>query len=715
MSPNIDLELMMTDDDRTLGAILQWRARQQPDDTAYIYLKGGELDEIGVTYGELDRQARTVAAALQGTCRPGDRAILLYPPGLEFIAAFFGCLYAGVIAVPAYPPKANRNLSRLRDIVGDCQAVVALSTRQIGNSIQGHWSELHWIATDTLDGATAASWQNPSIAKNAIAFLQYTSGSTGTPRGVMVSHRNLVHNSECIRERWGHSPSSVGICWVPQFHDLGLIIGILQPLYVGYKAVLMSPTAFVQKPFRWLQAISRYRGTTTCGPNFSFDLCVSKVTPEQRATLDLSSLDTVMNGAEPVLTETLQNFAEAFGPCGFDIRAFRGGYGLAEGTVFVTTSHRLPKGPNVKSLSKAALEQHLVVRAAGATEHDTQDVVGCGPAAGDQELAVVHPDLHTRCKPDQIGEIWVKGESVGQGYWQRPEESAQTFGAFLDDTREGPFLRTGDLGFLHEGELYVTGRTKDLIIVRGRNHYPQDIERTVETVHPALRLNCTAAFSVREQGEERVVVVQELKRDHAGVDLEPLAADIFRAVAEEHELSLHALLLIADGNISKTSSGKIQRSTCRQRYEEGSFQVLQQTTFAVATKRHRVDRAAFLERFQRLDAEECRAQVELYLIQTLRSIRQGFFYIDVHQPLVKMGLDSLGVAEVRSALEDDLGLAFPIPTLMDMSLRDLSEEILRAASTASTDAVRKTAGGLSDAEVTSLLDDMLSLEGSGRA
>ncbi|WP_394841997.1 AMP-binding protein [Pendulispora brunnea] len=712
MSPNIDLELMMTDDDRTLGDILQSRARQQPDETAYIYLKGGEHDEISVTYGELDRQARTIAATIQGACRPGDRAILLYPPGLEFIAAFFGCLYAGVIAVPAYPPKANRNLSRLRDIVDDCRAVLALSTQQIGNSIQGHWPELRWIATDSLDGSLANGWQARAIDPRALAFLQYTSGSTGTPRGVMVSHRNLVHNSECIRDRWGHSASSVGVCWVPQFHDLGLIIGILQPVYVGYKAVLMSPTAFVQKPFRWLQAISRYRGTTTCGPNFSFDLCVSKVTPEQRATLDLSSLETVMNGAEPVLLSTLQNFAEAFGPCGFDRRAFRGGYGLAEGTVFVTTSHRLPKGPNARSLSRAALEQHLV---AGSTERDAQDIVACGPTAGDQELVIVHPDLHTRCKADQIGEIWLKGESVAQGYWERPEETARTFHAFLDDTKEGPFLRTGDLGFLHENELYVTGRTKDLIIVRGRNHYPQDIERTVENVHPTLRLHCTAAFSVREQGEERVVVVQELKRDHGNVDLEQLTADIFRAVAEEHELSLHAIVLIADGNISKTSSGKIQRSTCRRRYEDGAFQVLLQTTFAVSTKRAPMDRAAFLQRFQRLDAEECRAQVELYLIQMLRSIRQGLFYIDVHQALVKIGLDSLGVAEVRSALEDDLGMAFPIPTLMDMSLRDLAEEILRGAATASLEGVRKGADGLSDAEVTTLLEDMLSLEGSNRA
>jgi hypothetical protein len=385
--------------------------------------------------------------------------------------------------------------------------------------------------------------------------------------------------------------------------------------------------------------------------------------------------------------------------------------------VFVTTSHRTPSGPNVKTIHKTAVEQNQVVEMAGQTK-DTQDIVSCGPTAADQELVIVKPDTCTRCGPGQIGEIWVKGPSVARGYWQRPEESAITFQAVLEDTNEGPFLRTGDLGFLDDGELYITGRIKDLIIVRGRNHYPQDLERTVERVHPALRLNCTAAFSLQDHGEERVVVVQELRRDHANVDLEQLLGEVFRTVLEDHELSLHAIALIAEGDISKTSSGKIQRAACKQRYEAGGFQIVRQATFAVAPRQPALHGASFLARFAELDAEECRVQVESYLVRALRTVRPGVLYVDVHVSLVRLGLDSLGVADLKTALDGALGISIPHVTLMETSLSDLSGEIIRQL--AANDrpgeradaAMRRRVDELSDAEVNTLLDEMLSLTGT---
>jgi acyl-CoA synthetase (AMP-forming)/AMP-acid ligase II len=711
---------IVTTDSQTLCEILQDRAERQTGQLAYRFLSGDGTDEQTLTYGELDRQARAIAARIQAVARPGDRAILLYPQGLEFLAAFFGCLYAGVIAVPAYPPRANRDLPRLQAIVTDCDAVLALSTGAIAAAVQTDASDtpslrtLHWLVTDELRrDAGEDRWARPVLDGEMVAFLQYTSGSTGHPKGVMISHRNLIHNSQCIRDRWGHSERSVGVSWLPQFHDLGLIIGILQAIYVGYPVTLMSPAAFIQRPYRWLEAISKYRGTTTCAPNFAFDLCVAKISPEQRRTLDLSCLEVVMNGAEPILVETLRGFAEAFAPCGFDIAAFRAGYGLAEGTVFVTTGVRAPDGPSVQVLSKAALEQHRVVPVAEPGP-DAQRIVGCGPTAGDQELAIVHPDRLTRCPAGEIGEIWVRGDSVALGYWKRPEESAAVFqGTIHDrvdgrDVAHGPFLRTGDLGFVHGGELFITGRSKDLIIVRGRNHYPQDLERTVERVHPGLRRNCNASFSIRDDGEERAVVVQELRRDHAELDLDALIADIYRAVTEAHELALHAIVLIAEGDISKTSSGKIQRAACKQRYRDGAFKVIRQATFALSPRKPGQNAAGFVTRFHALDAAECRTQVESYLIQTLRMIRPAFFSVDVHHSLVRAGLDSLGVADLKTTVERDLGISLPYAEVMEISLHHLADEVIRQL-TAGRDraAATKQVDAMSDSEVNALLEQML--------
>jgi acyl-CoA synthetase (AMP-forming)/AMP-acid ligase II len=564
----------------TLVDLLGYRAQSHTVSTTYTFLQDGE--EAGrLTYKELDLKARAIAALLQSLDTTASSALLVYPPGLDFIAAFFGCLYAGVVAVPAYPPRRNQNMSRLQAIVASSQATVALTTTPLlDNIIEGclpanpELAELRWIATDNIASGLAEAWQEPDLCESTLAFLQYTSGSTGTPKGVMVSHGNLLHNLGSIHKCFGHTPNSQGVIWLPPYHDMGLIGGVLQPLYGGFPVTLMSSLDFLQKPLSWLQAISRYKATTSGGPNFAYDLCVRKIKPEQRASLDLSSWEVAFTGAEPVRAQTLDLFAATFEPCGFRREAFYPCYGMAETTLIVSGGLKTDL-PIVRQVDGVALEQNRVRRPAKAREGN-RELVGCGQSCLDVKIIIVDPESLTACPDDQVGEIWVSGPSVAQGYWDRPEQTKQTFHAYLADTGEGPFLRTGDLGFLQDGELFITGRIKDVIIIRGQNHYPQDIELTVEKSHPALRAGCGAAFAVEVKGEERVVVVQEVERSYLRkLDVKEVVGNINQAVAAGHALQVYATVLVKTGSIPKTSSGKIQRHACRSGFLSGSLNVVE--------------------------------------------------------------------------------------------------------------------------------------------
>ncbi|MBD6620561.1 AMP-binding protein [Komarekiella sp. 'clone 1'] len=553
----------------TLVDLLSWRSLQQKESQVYIFLRDGEVDEFHLTYKQLESQARAIGALLQSMGAYGERALLLYPPGLEFITAFFGCLYAGVVAVPAYPPRRNQKVSRLQAIVANSQAKFLLTTTSELVNIESRLPQnpeligLHRLATDNLNIDLALEWQQPNLSGSTLAFLQYTSGSTGTPKGVMVSHQNLLHNEQLIKIAFGHTEKSIIAGWLPLFHDMGLIGNVLQPLYLGVPCILMSPVAFLQKPVRWLQAISRYKATTSGGPNFAYDLCVDKITAEQRESLDLSSWDVAFNGAEPIRAETLKRFTDTFQPCGFRWQAFYPCYGMAETTLFISGSLKTAP-PIFYQVNKVALEQNQVL--AATDDSDFQTIVGCGVTMFDQ-IAIVDPKSNTQCSPEQVGEIWVSGLSVAQGYWNQLEATKQTFNAYLEDTGEGPFLRTGDLGFLYKGELYVTGRLKDVIIIRGRNHYPQDIELTVEQSHPALYPGWGAAFAVEVEGKERLVIVQEIERSYLrSLDVNQVVEAICKAVSQQHELQVYAVLLLKPGSIPKTSSGKIQRYACKAGY-----------------------------------------------------------------------------------------------------------------------------------------------------
>lgn len=564
---------------QTLVEMLRHRTQFLAHERAFTYLVDGENEETHLSYQELDRRARAIAAMLQERDLVGERVLLLYPPGLDFIAGFFGCLYAGVVAVTAYPPRMNRSLGRIQAIVSDAGARVALTTQSVLERVTPWFEEtpdlgrLEWLTTEETATGIEESWEEPAIDGDTLAFLQYTSGSTGTPKGVMLSHNNLLHNSALISYGFENVRSSSGVFWLPSYHDMGLVGGVVQPIYLGVSNVIISPMAFLQRPIRWLQAISKYRATISGGPNFAYDLCLRKVTPEQRDTLDLSSWHVAFNGAEPVREETLERFAQYFAPCGFRREAFYPCYGLAEATLIVSGGSAR-KAPRIGVYDGRRLDHG---EAAAATGHvsSARRLVGCGQSLPDQKVVVVDPDHLTRCPNRTVGEIWVHGPSVAQGYWRRPAESEDTFFARIRNTGEGPFLRTGDLGFLDGGELYVTGRIKDLIIVRGVNHYPQDIELTVEHCDAALRPNSGAAFSCDLGGRSYLVVVQEVERGHQD-DVDRLIETIRHAVSREHELQLDAIVLVRPGSVPKTSSGKIQRHACRNGFIKEQLKVVAQ-------------------------------------------------------------------------------------------------------------------------------------------
>ncbi|AUB35492.1 Glutamate-1-semialdehyde aminotransferase [Nostoc flagelliforme CCNUN1] len=559
--------------------ILHNRALHQPDQKAFTFLQDGETESDSLTYKQLEQQAQAIASQLQSFGLTGERALLLYPPGLEFIVAFFGCLYAGVIGVPAYPTRSNQKMTRLSAIIADASAKVALTTNSLLKDIQNRFAQdselsiLHTLATDNIDSNQALKWQKPQVNSDTLAFLQYTSGSTGRPKGVMVSHGNLLHNQSMIQTAMKHTEKTIFVGWLPLFHDMGLIGNVLQPLYLGIPCILMSPVDFIRKPFLWLQAISRHKATTSGGPNFGYDLCVHKITSEQLATLDLSSWDVAFNGAEPIRTESIERFTQTFAPCGFRKEAFYPCYGMAETTLLVCGGLKTAP-PVIRYFDATALEENLVVP--GTVEQKgSRALVGCGRIWLNEEIVIADPVTLKRCPDNQVGEIWVSGGSVAQGYWQRPEQTKQTFQAYLQDANPNsskPYLRTGDLGFIQDGELFVSGRLKDVIIIRGRNHYPQDIELTVEQSHQALKPGAGAAFGVEMDGQEQLVIVQEVERTYLrNLDADRVVEAIQTAVSQFHELQVHTVLLLKTATIPKTSSGKIQRHACRAGFLAGTL------------------------------------------------------------------------------------------------------------------------------------------------
>ncbi len=553
----------------TFVDLLRERSAQHGDRLAFGFLGEEEAIVDRLTYAQLDERARAIAAMLQSRYSPGDRALLLYPAGLEFISAFFGCLYAGIVAVPVYPPRGERTLERWTTISISCQATLALTVSSLLPHLKSQDYQLEFLATDVPDTLNLDNWKRPDLSNETIAFLQYTSGSTGAPKGTVITHENLLHNATLLHQCLQHTPDSISVSWLPLYHDMGLIGGVLQPIYGLVPTYLMNPLAFIQKPYRWLQAISKYRATISGAPNFAYELCTRKIKRDRRAKLDLSCWEVAFIGAEPIRAETLIEFKRTFAPCGFRSQTFYPCYGMAEATLMVAGGETTLE-PTIYRANGKLLEENWVKIVEKPSQSDPY-LVSVGRWRLD--LKIVDLDALTECSSNQIGEIWLSGKNVASGYWNLPQETEATFHAYLSDTGEGPFLRTGDLGCIVDGELFITGRLKEMVIIRGRNHYPQDIEQTVEKSHPALRPSANAAFAIEAKGVEQLVVVQEVERRYLrSLDEKEVVRKIRRAVADRHGLQVYDVFLASIGSVPKTSSGKTRRRKCREAFLSGDLQ-----------------------------------------------------------------------------------------------------------------------------------------------
>ncbi len=545
-------------------------AQHQPERRAFTYLAMGGMERARLSFGDLDLRAKAIGAELTGRGLDGGRAVLVYPSGLDFLCGFFGCAYAGVVAVPLPIPRTTAGFARLESIVADVSPSAVLTTAEYVSGLDGGGTHLpSIIATDLIEDGAESCWRCPGTRGSDLALIQYTSGSTSEPKGVMVTHENLRANSAALAACFDHQPNSVMVTWLPMFHDMGLIYTALGPVYGGFGCVMLSPQSFLRRPAAWLEAISRYGGTHSAAPNFGYELCARQVSEEQKRVLSLESWRVALNGAEPIRAATLRRFSSAFASAGFRSEAFCPGYGLAEATVMVAGCRA---GDVPTGRYRADQEMLGEAQPIGELSEGTGAVVSVGSAALDTTITIVSTETFKECAPGLPGEIWVSGPGVAKGYWNKPESTRATFVARLL-SRRGTFLRTGDLGAMADGHLYILGRFKDLIIVAGRNIQPQEIEETVEACHPAIRSGCVAAFAVDgEMGEELAVVAgvadSRLQAESAGPELVGL---IRARVAEVHELRAASVELVRPADVPRTTSGKVQRGLCRERFLAGWF------------------------------------------------------------------------------------------------------------------------------------------------
>ncbi len=657
----------------TLADSLRHWSETFPDRLAYGFTDL-ESEETKLTFAQFRQRVESVAARLVELRMTGERALLLYPPGMDFLIGYYACLTAGVVAVPAYPPRRNRNMARIQAISDDAQAKIALTITDVTERSDTLLDEaprlrnLIWLATDKVE--PGAPFKAPKVSPRDLAMLQYTSGSTGTPKGVMLSQGNIANNCLLISDAFEMAEEDVGISWLPTYHDMGLIGGALTAMFSGRPSILMSPMAFLQKPIRWLQGISRYGVTISGGPNFAYDLCVQKITDDQLEGIDLSHWRLAFNGAEPVRAQTLDKFTERFGQVGFRATAHYPCYGMAETTLLVTGSYA-GKVPVVRSFHGKSLDMRRVLPLEPNAE-GARSLVGCGRVLPQEKLAIVDADTHEKLSEDRVGEIWVSSGSVAQGYWQNPQATEQTFHAHISNTNEGPYLRTGDLGFLRDGQLYVTGRLKDIIIVRGVNRYPQDIEMTVERASPRIQAGEVGAFAVDIAGRERLIIVAEVERTRRD-DWSETIDSIRRDVTAEHELPPDAVVLVRFGSIPKTSSGKIQRSACRDEFVAGKLNIVaewrswEQSEHAPSSGSGR-GRASTAPLPSTEGLPEVNSAVAEEVIQHVRAVaKERAKNLHLDSSIVNdLGLDSLERLQIASSLEETYGGRFPEDVLAEM-------------------------------------------------
>jgi phthiocerol/phenolphthiocerol synthesis type-I polyketide synthase C len=640
----------------TVADVLGRRAEAQPDRTAFAFVGAdGSVDEL--SYRTLDRMARAVAVALGQRTIPGKRVLLSLTPGRGYLAALYGCLRAGAIAVPCSPPSPRRRTAALHAVALDSQAGILITDRTVRDVVLASLDVatipggLRVLLIEDVDESLADEFREP-FPPTHIALLQYTSGSTGAPKGVLVGNDNLLANARSIAEQTGWNAQTVLTGWCPPYHDLGLVGGVLGPVIVGFPSYHINPIQFLLEPRSWLETITRYRGTIGGGPNFAYDLCVDRIPPESREGLDLSSWTCAITAAETPRPRTMKRFSAAFEPYGFRRGAFQPSYGMAEASLFITGGGRHPR-PVVRSFDGERLARGTAVPVPPDT-CGARPVVGCGTSAPRHVIRIVDPMTAQPLPERHVGEVWFKGPSVTHGYWHNPAATEAAFRACLANG-EGLYLRTGDLGFLHDEELFVIGRIKDLIIIRGRKHVPDDIEHTCRQSHPALRADCVA-FSVDVEGEERLAVAQEIDVAHPAFEVDEVVAAIRAAVANEHDINVQVVALLPATAIPKTTSGKLQRSACRARLLTGTIPTVALWELSTVDSPYGAAEVPAPGSMATPSVE----RIENWLVERLaRAVGTEPAELDAERPFAEFGLDSVAGVRIVADLSVLLGTALP--------------------------------------------------------
>lgn len=639
-----------------------------PGKIVYILLEDGINETDSITYGEMIGKAKALAATLQKYGKRGDRVLLLFPTGIEFITSFYACFFAGMIAVPTYPPKRNKPNERFRAIVNDSTPSFIISTQSINDDLikfemlEGLPLSGKLLVYEDIPPELSKNYADPGVGADEIALLQYTSGSTGTPRGVMVSHGNIMHNSEFIKQSFGFDENSVGVNWLPNFHDMGLIGCLIQAAYLGASNVIIPPLSFLKSPANWFKAITKYRATTGGGPNFAFDYSLEKVEDEDLAAIDLSGLRTLYCGAEPIRDKTMKGFAEKFARTGFKASQLFPVYGMAE-SVLIVTGGDYRKEPIYFEADSKSLEENKLLPARDG--HESRVLTACGFPWLGMSVAIINAETNTPSAKNEIGEIWANGSSIARGYWNDAKETENTYNAYIAGSADGPWLRTGDLGFIHEGQLYVTGRLKDLIIIRGANYFPNDIEHSLENCHEALRKNASAAFSVDIEGEEKLVVVAEVERAFVR-DLpgDEVFEAIRMAIFNTFGIQPYAITLIRTGSILKTSSGKIQRFAMRSAWSKGDLTEVAAWKMKAAEGSLAAE-IGFRPEFLR----------EWMINWMARKLDINPDRIDPDKPVSSYGLDSITAVSLEKDVNEQFGIEWPIESfLKENTVNQLVEE-----------------------------------------
>ena len=657
----------------TISEVLSEQARRYPDKLAYAMLGPDEEIQTSRTYSELWRRAMSIAQVLRACCQPGERALLAYPQGVDFVEGFYGCLLAHVIAVPVHLPvalSAQRHVAKLYEIAAESQPSIVLTGSAVEANVQAllaaevRTAAIPVLSTDRITEDTNTKLDIDASAAD-IAMLIYTSGSTAMPKGVIVDHGNLIRNLQLVTDKFGNDVDSSYVSWLPLYHDLGLVVVMLGSLYCGSSCYLMDPEDFISKPSRWLRAISRFGARNAGGPNFAFDLCVRKTPAAERVGLDLSHWRVAFNGAEPVRADTLTRFAAEFAPYGFRKESFYPCYGMAEATGIITGGAAQTE-PHILTLDVAALSAGTAVPVLNGESGRT--CVGCGHAGDAERVAVVAPDSGELCPEGTIGEVWVAGASIGRGYFRRPQESAETFGVSVVGDSSTRYLRTGDLGFLYRGDLFLTGRLKDLIISHGANHYPQDFEHTAERVHAAIRPGGCAAFAIEDAQEEKLGLIAEVAVDPQATDpafYGALLGDLRSVLLQQYGLPIGVLALVPPRTLLKTTSGKIRRRATHAAFDAGQLPVLAQWRPEPLVAESSAARATVAD-LSGLAARDQLLRVRSWVVQEAAQVcHTPSGGIPLDRPLSEIGLDSLGAVELRSRLADVTGLELPPSLLFD--------------------------------------------------